>query len=339
MKPSILGPADESERQKDYGSAYEFTFWDFTLLPLLMVLAVMTLSILWRKRRSSSGLDTAVLQHEKLTEGPNENCKNKGCIRCLNKTYAKDTLLEKLQSFKSGICKSNKSENTELSRLERAVCSFRSLGQSVDELNVRLSQPTVFSIKDLGSGPWYSPSIYGRELNVLLERDNFDDLLNEFSGICDNCDLWTINKTDSGCWKTFYFINQGKLREQNCDLCPKTVSLIMGLPCLLKNCTFGNALFSVIYPGCKIKPHTGASNARLRCHITLASNDNCYIVVGGERRRWTVGKMLLFDDSFPHEVVYNGNEGYRAVLLIDIWHPFLTQTEKDVIQQLFPASV
>lgn len=45
------------------------------------------------------------------------------------------------------------------------------------------------------------------------------------------------------------------------------------------------------------------------------------------RRSWEEGKIFIFDDSFEHEVWHNGTE-FRLVLIIDVWHPELTKSEK-----------
>jgi aspartyl/asparaginyl beta-hydroxylase (cupin superfamily) len=50
---------------------------------------------------------------------------------------------------------------------------------------------------------------------------------------------------------------------------------------------------------------------------------NCRIRVGDEERSWAEGDVLIFDDSFEHEV-WNDSDRERIVLIIDIWHPDLT---------------
>ena len=42
----------------------------------------------------------------------------------------------------------------------------------------------------------------------------------------------------------------------------------------------------------------------------------------GRRREWQEGEVLLFDDSFEHEVFHDG-VGPRVVLIVDVWHPQL----------------
>lgn len=44
-------------------------------------------------------------------------------------------------------------------------------------------------------------------------------------------------------------------------------------------------------------------------------------------RTWKEGKLFVFDDSFEHEVWHNGTTT-RLVLIVDVWHPELTEDEK-----------
>ena len=59
-------------------------------------------------------------------------------------------------------------------------------------------------------------------------------------------------------------------------------------------------------------------------------------------RLWCVHVQVVFDDSFEHEVNYEHEapeqgQGERVVLLLDIWHPSLTEDERAAVQALFPA--
>ena len=42
---------------------------------------------------------------------------------------------------------------------------------------------------------------------------------------------------------------------------------------------------------------------------------------------WNEGEMFVFDDSFDHEVWNESEE--RVVLIVDLWHPELTQEQRD----------
>eukprot|EP00966_Prymnesium_polylepis_P084105 1946792-Prymnesium_polylepis.2 len=56
--------------------------------------------------------------------------------------------------------------------------------------------------------------------------------------------------------------------------------------------------------------------------------------VAGEERRWEVGRALIFDDAFEHEV-WNDTDAERVVLLLDLWHPDLQPAEIEAIRALF----
>lgn len=96
------------------------------------------------------------------------------------------------------------------------------------------------------------------------------------------------------------------------------------------------AMFSAIRAGGRIAPHCGSWNCRLTVHLGLAGLDGCGIRVANEARFWSPGKCLLFDDSFEHEVWNRGGET-RVVLLIDIWHPDLTDVEITLLKRLQEA--
>merc|ERR1711862_796383 len=91
----------------------------------------------------------------------------------------------------------------------------------------------------------------------------------------------------------------------------------------------GECLFSSLKAGTQLKPHCGASNLRLTCHLGLIIPQGWSIMCGGETRHWEEEKCLCFDDSFEHEVNHNntGNGGNRIVLLLRFWHPDLGREE------------
>jgi Aspartyl/Asparaginyl beta-hydroxylase len=102
----------------------------------------------------------------------------------------------------------------------------------------------------------------------------------------------------------------------------------------------GEVIFSVLAPHTHILPHTASHNVRYTAHLPLRipkhessdashSEDSekpaCYIRVGNEVCTWKVGQMLVFDDSYEHEVV-NSTDEIRGLLLIRFWHPLLSRT-------------
>jgi hypothetical protein len=89
----------------------------------------------------------------------------------------------------------------------------------------------------------------------------------------------------------------------------------------------GEVIFSVLRPRTTLLPHCATTNLRLTAHLALSipvtnGEDKCRIRVGSQWENWHEGKVLVFDDSFEHEVE-NTTDQMRAVLLIRFWHPHL----------------
>jgi aspartyl/asparaginyl beta-hydroxylase (cupin superfamily) len=58
--------------------------------------------------------------------------------------------------------------------------------------------------------------------------------------------------------------------------------------------------------------------------------------VGNETREWLPGKAWVFDDTIEHEA-WNRSDQLRVVLIFDIWHPQLSQAERNMITALAGA--
>jgi aspartyl/asparaginyl beta-hydroxylase (cupin superfamily) len=53
--------------------------------------------------------------------------------------------------------------------------------------------------------------------------------------------------------------------------------------------------------------------------------------VGGTTREPVEGKAWAFDDTIEHEA-WNDSDAPRAILIFDIWNPFLTEVEREMIR-------
>ena len=113
-------------------------------------------------------------------------------------------------------------------------------------------------------------------------------------------------------WLVYGLYAFGKKLGVNCELCPETVKLVEQIPDLV------TAGFSKLMPGTRIKPHTGYTNAVLRCHLGLRvpEPEKCALKVAGVERTWQEGKCLVFDDTSIHEA-WNEGDNPRIVLLLD----------------------
>lgn len=125
-----------------------------------------------------------------------------------------------------------------------------------------------------------------------------------------------LNRDDH--WKTFFLFGFGKKAELNCQSCPVTTSVLEQIPGM------ETALFSILSPKKHINAHKGIFKGFIRGHLGLIipnQAEQCSIRVDDQILHWQEGKVIIFDDTYEHEVWNNTNE-LRAVLLIDIIRPF-----------------
>jgi aspartyl/asparaginyl beta-hydroxylase (cupin superfamily) len=59
----------------------------------------------------------------------------------------------------------------------------------------------------------------------------------------------------------------------------------------------------------------------------------CGLRVGSTSRTWQRGRCLLFDDAFDHEA-WNYGSRDRTVLIVDVWHPDLSEDEVILLEAL-----
>src|SRR5712691_9088345 len=79
-----------------------------------------------------------------------------------------------------------------------------------------------------------------------------------------------------------------------------------------------------------------ASNGIIRGHLAMTVPAGCYIRVGKDERTWEEGKVLVFDDSFEHEV-WNHGDHVRIVLFMNFWHPCFSAQEIAVLERFRTA--
>lgn len=133
-------------------------------------------------------------------------------------------------------------------------------------------------------------------------------------------------------WNTFNFFFYGKKFEENCALCPETAALLESLPRFERD----HVMFSALNPHAHIPPHTGPMNGIIRGHLALVAPGGAYIKVGPDERTWEEGKVLVFDDSYVHEV-WNHSPHVRIVLFMNFWHPCFSTDEIAVLERFRAA--
>lgn len=205
------------------------------------------------------------------------------------------------------------------------------------------SKPLMFHITRLPSIPFFdredfawAPAVEAatpvvlQELNSLLQADaaGFEPYVQtgqaesagQFAALDRNLD-----------WGAYFLWKHGKKVEAHCQRCPNTLAALDQVPQISIRDRAPAVMFSALKPKTHIPPHNGATNARLTCHLPLIIPPGCEFRVGAEVREWKLGELFLFDDTIEHEAVNRG-EQLRVVLIFDIWHPHLTELERQIVQ-------
>ena len=134
-------------------------------------------------------------------------------------------------------------------------------------------------------------------------------------------------------WNVLHLWRDGVRKDDVCKRCPRTAALLDELP-LLDLPEFGpNVMFSCLAPHTTIPPHSGETNVRLVTHLALIVPGQCFFRVGNDTREWQEGKAWVFDDTLEHEA-RNDSDKLRVVLIIDVWNPYLTKAERDLVSVL-----
>eukprot|EP00804_Cyclotella_cryptica_P022921 CCRYP_018762-RA/>CCRYP_018762-RA protein AED:0.15 eAED:0.15 QI:0/-1/0/1/-1/1/1/0/326 len=155
-------------------------------------------------------------------------------------------------------------------------------------------------------------------------------------------------------WSSIYLFRQGLKQSNTCgNYFPKTTKIIE-TQCphrMAGRCGLGSVYFSKLKSNTKVMEHCGPTNVRWRCHLPLIvpkNSQESHLSVGlkdvnQERIGWEEDVPILFDDSFLHSAVHvRGdsedmvNDGSRIVLIVDFWHPALSEADRNAIGVLYP---
>ena len=132
-------------------------------------------------------------------------------------------------------------------------------------------------------------------------------------------------------WSAFYLWREGTVLQEHLARCPKTAAALEKAPRVDVPSHGPTAFFSILDARTHIPPHTGTTNTRLTVHVPLVLPGKCSFRVGAERRDWRPGEAWVFDDTIEHEA-WNDSDAPRAILIFDIWNPYLTATERDLVR-------
>jgi aspartyl/asparaginyl beta-hydroxylase (cupin superfamily) len=134
-------------------------------------------------------------------------------------------------------------------------------------------------------------------------------------------------------WSVFYLWRDGKPVEDHLQRCPRTAQLLPTLPLLDIAGYAPTVFFSILDARSHIPAHTGVTNTRVIVHVPLIIPPGCRFRVGSQTREWRVGEPWVFDDTIEHEA-WNDSDVPRAILIFDVWNPYLTAAERDMVSAM-----
>jgi aspartyl/asparaginyl beta-hydroxylase (cupin superfamily) len=137
-------------------------------------------------------------------------------------------------------------------------------------------------------------------------------------------------------WGAIFLWEFGRPNPAIHAACPQTVAALEAFQRADIPGRGPTAFFSLLKPRTRIPPHTGVTNIRSIVHLPLIVPQGCGFRVGGETREWHEGEAFVFDDTIEHEA-WNDSDHLRAVLIFDVWNPWLTLAERDLIRGLFAS--
>lgn len=205
-------------------------------------------------------------------------CTNPECIRC--NAYEK-TISQAIHRFKS------------LEPSDKIDCSpcikeaMLSLERKVQHsLASAESNPTILYIPGLPSSPLPTCLYYEQLLDCLpftALQEEFDSI--RWRGPSPHSLPWRVNQTSKGEWKILSLRNQGVEDLETLARCPVANRLLQQLAHICDTTVFGNAFYSELSPGSVIDCHTGPTNTRWRCHISLDTHLSrpAILQVGGQK--------------------------------------------------------
>jgi aspartyl/asparaginyl beta-hydroxylase (cupin superfamily) len=132
-------------------------------------------------------------------------------------------------------------------------------------------------------------------------------------------------------WSAFRLQRLGVWNMDNCKEFPHTYELLreLQIPFAVRGVCFARQA-----PGSGVQPHSDGRNFILTAHLGLKIPSDCWMQVGNEKRGWKEGKLTILDTSFVHSTGNPSSED-RHVLIIDFWHPGLTEAERAALEFVY----
>lgn len=235
---------------------------------------------------------------------------------------------------------------SELRRVDKALAFF--LGEVPREFPDARQRPKFLYVPDLAPRPYLDtasvPWLADLEAHTDEIRTEAQAMLASPEGLepfltfskPEQEKLYLQSTQGKPAWDAFFFYRHGEHHADNARRCPNTTAVLESFPLARIRNHAPEICFSVLTPGTHILPHHGVTNTRLVAHLPLIVPPDCALRVGGEEHVWQEGRSVLFDDTFEHEA-WNRSTRLRVVLIMDLWHPELTEIERLALTDLVTA--
>ena len=138
-------------------------------------------------------------------------------------------------------------------------------------------------------------------------------------------------------WGAIHLWKDGRRDDAVCARVPRTAAAVEALPLSDLPGRTPTVFFSLLKPGTHLPAHSGVSNVRAIIHLPLVVPPGCTFRVGGETREWEVGRAWSFDDTIEHEA-WNRSDQVRAILIFDVWNPYITESERDLLRRFYAVA-
>ncbi|MDB5985528.1 MAG: aspartyl beta-hydroxylase [Nevskia sp.] len=232
-----------------------------------------------------------------------------------------------------------------MDRVELALATY--LGDVQPSFSDTRQRPSFLFFPGLPTHPFFAaqefawvPELEARTHSIRRELEavlNSGDRLEPFHQISLGETAKYLRGTSAApAWDTYFFYRHGTRLDDHAERCPQTLSALEAMPLTRIREHAPESLYSILRPGTEILPHRGVTNTRLVVHLPLIIPDDCALVVGGEKRVWEEGRVLIFDDTFEHEA-WNRSHQTRVVLIADVWNPYLHEAEQAALADLIAA--
>jgi aspartate beta-hydroxylase len=234
----------------------------------------------------------------------------------------------------------------DLVRIDRSVAGY--LGKAEVFSSHPTQHPKFLFIPGLRSGGFLDaakhPLTAPLSDHFYAIRDEFDAAVAEGQGIVpfmgelapDDATRY-VSGPASAAWDALFFFRHGKRHDTTHASSPATGALLDSLDLCRIDGQAPEICFSLMRPGTRIEPHHGVTNARVVMHLPLRVPEGCHLELTGVGRHfWREGQVMVFDDTFEHSAL-NPSSSNRGILLMDAWHPELTDVERSAFKLLVEA--